>query len=82
LIGGKNLARKTFVSSSLEAMDPGGKEWSHILALSLSKSENRRRWIASMEAPLIFNVSYTSRRPRGAGWDPPLVCSQIRIVVP
>ena len=41
--------------------DPGGSECSHALALSLCKNENMCRQIASMEAPLIFKVLYTSK---------------------
>jgi len=51
-------------------INPGGKEWSLALALSQRENENKRRSIASVEAPLIFTVSYTSKKLRGADWDP------------
>jgi len=77
LLGGKNLARKAFVSSSHVVIDPGGKECSHALALSLSENRNKRRRMASVDAPLIFRVSYTSRTTEDADWDPPSVRLQI-----
>jgi len=64
LLVGKDLARKALVSSPQVAIDPRGKEWSHTLALSLIENRNKRRRIASVEAPLIFNVSHTSRKTR------------------
>jgi len=62
LLGGKNLARKAFVSSSHVEIDPGGSECSHALALSLSENGNRRRRMASVDAPFIFSVSQTPRK--------------------
>jgi len=49
------------VSSSHVEIDPGGSECSHALTLSLSENENRRRWMASVDAPLILSVSHTSK---------------------
>jgi len=42
-------------------IDPGGKECSYALALSLSENGNRCRQMALVDAPLIFNVSHTSK---------------------
>ena len=50
------------MSSSHVKMDPGGKERSHALALSFSENKNKCRQITSVEAPLFFNVSHTSRK--------------------
>jgi len=61
LLGGKNFARKAFVSSSHVEIDPGGSECSHALALSLSENGNRHRRMASADASLIFSVSQTSK---------------------
>jgi len=61
LLGGKNFARKAFVSSSHVEIDPGDSECNHALALSLSENGKRRRHIASVKAPLIFSVSHTSK---------------------
>ena len=82
LLCGKNFTRKTLVSSSHAVIDPRDREWSHTLALSLS--EKGKKWwrIASVEAPLIFNMSHTSRKMRGASWEPPLVSCQTDIVAP
>ena len=61
LLGGINLAMKAFVTSSHVEIDPGGSECSHALALSLNENRNRRRRITSVDAPLIFSVSQTSK---------------------
>jgi len=61
LLGGKNLARKAFVSSSHVEIDSGGKECSHALALSLNENGNRHRQMASLHAPFLFKVSHTSK---------------------
>jgi len=62
LLGGKNLARKTLVSSSHVVIHPDGKECSQALALSLSEKGNNHTRIASMETPLSFNMSHTSKK--------------------
>jgi len=67
---------KTLVSSSQDVLDPGGIEWSHVLALFLSEKGNKCRWIASVEASLIFNVSRPFRKIEryklGSSIDEPL----------
>jgi len=60
LLGRKNFAKKTLVSSSLLVMHPGGKEWSDAVTLSLSEKGNSRYRIASIETLLSFNVSHIS----------------------
>jgi len=82
LLGGKNLARKVFVSSSHVVIDPRGNECSHALTLSLSENGNRRRRMASVDAPLIFRMSYTSRKLRDVGWDPLSAIHQIETAGP
>jgi len=62
LLGGKNHARKAFMSSSHVEIDPGGSELSHALALSLNENGNKHKRIAYVEAPFIFNVSQTSNK--------------------
>ena len=62
LLGGKSLARKIFVSLSHAVIHPGGNEWRHALALSLSEKGNTRRRMASVETLLSFNVSHTSKK--------------------
>jgi len=69
LLGGKNLARKAFLSSSLVEIDPGYKECSYALALSLGENGNRCRRMASVDVLFIFRVSHTSKTSRGVGWD-------------
>ena len=43
-------------------MYPNGQVRSHALTLSLKEKGNKRRWLASLEAPLIFMVSHTSKK--------------------
>ena len=61
LLSGKNLERNALVSSSHVVIHLEGKEWSHALALSLNEKGNRRNR-ASVDTPLIFNVSHTSKK--------------------
>jgi len=53
--------RKALVSSSHEVIHPDGKECSQALALFLTEKGNNHNQMASMEAPLGFNVSHTSK---------------------
>jgi len=62
LLGGKNLTRKTFLNLSHAVMHPGGNEWSHAHALSLCEKGNRHKLITSVETPLSFNMSPTSKK--------------------
>jgi len=50
--------------SSHVVINPGSSECSHALALSLSENGNRHRRMASVEAPLIFRVSDTSKNTK------------------
>jgi len=43
-------------------MHPDGKERNQGLALSLNEKGNKHRQIASLETPLSFNVSHTSKK--------------------
>ena len=42
-------------------MNPEGKECSHALVLSLNEKGNKYNRITSVETPLSFNVSHTSK---------------------
>jgi len=68
LLGGKNFGRKTLVHSSHVVTHSShvvthteGKEWSHDLALSLNEKGNNSNLIASVETPLSFSTSHTSK---------------------
>jgi len=61
LFAGMNFTRKTLVSLSHVVMHSEGKELSHALGLSLSEKGNSCNGIASIETPLSFNVSHTSK---------------------
>jgi len=41
---------------------PEGKKFNHALAFSLSENKNNHSQMASMETPLSFNVSHTSKK--------------------
>jgi len=56
------LARTALVNSSQVVMHPDGKDCNQALALSLKEKGNRRRQITSMETPLSFNISHTSKK--------------------
>jgi len=43
-------------------MHPDDKDCNQALALSLKEKGNRHRWIASVETPLSFNISHTSKK--------------------
>ena len=58
------MARKALVSSSYVVIDPGRKEWSHSHTLFLRENGNKRRRIASLEAPLIFKMLHTSKHTK------------------
>ena len=56
------MARKTLVNSSQVVIHPNGKECNQSLALSLNEKGNERNQLASIETPVSFNVSHTSKR--------------------
>jgi len=43
-------------------MHPNGKECNQALTVSLNEKGNKRRRIASVETPLSFNASHTSKK--------------------
>ena len=61
LLGAKDLTRKTLVNSFHVVIQPEGKEWNCALSLSLSEKGSSHSWMASVETPLSFNVSHTSK---------------------
>jgi len=56
------LARNALINSSQVLMHPDGKECNQALALSLNEEGKKCRRIVSLETPLSFNVSHTSRK--------------------
>jgi len=54
--------RKLLVSPSHVVIHPKGKECSQALALSLSEKKNNRSQNASVQTPLTFDVSHTSKK--------------------
>ena len=76
LLDGKNLARKTFVSSSHIVIDSRGYECSHVLTLSLSENGNRHMWMASVR-PRWSSRHTPLKTPRGVSLDPPSTSHRI-----
>jgi len=55
------LARNALVNTSQVVIHPDGKECNQALALSLNEKGNKCNRMASVESPLSFNVSHTSK---------------------
>ena len=62
LAGGKNFARNFCAKSSQVVMDPEGKEWSQVFALSLREKGNTLNLTASSVTPLYLKVSQISMK--------------------
>jgi len=56
------LARNSLVNSTQVVIHPNGAECNQALALSLNEKGNKCNQMASMETPLSFNMSHTSKK--------------------